>query len=228
MPRSAIVTNYAFTATNGTNVSALNSGSDWTEQNANNGQLRVNPDAGGSTANLYGNEFANFADCCYKGTGVGSFTTNQYAEVTLGGAVGGNNDKIGIALLDNGGGFSAFSAYRIYLFDTSTGSTNEAVIDRIINGTVTNLATFTNLTWSVGDKLSCEVTITGGNPTLQIYQDTGSGPVAVGTPTTDTGGLTSGVPGVTGAKSTGLMLGGPWTAGNLVAPPPSAVIAWIV
>lgn len=219
MSRTAIVSAYVFTATNGTNVSALNSGADWVEQNANTAQLRVNPDANGGTPNEFGNEFSGFADCCWKGTGVGSFTANQYFELTIDGTLS-NNDSVGGALLNNGGAFGAFSAYRVYLASTTNGTTNGVFIDRIINGTVVNIGSVLVTgfgAWAAGNKLSCEVVVTAGTPTFQIYQDTGSGPTAYGAPMTDSaaGKLSTGVPGLTGAKSAGLMLGGPWTAGIL-------------
>lgn len=211
MSRSYVVTNYAFTATDGTVVSTLDSGADWVEQNNNTAVVKVISD-------LYHVPYTGIADCSYKGTGSGSITANQFVEVTLTGAFG-QNDAVGINVLDSGGAYNAFSAYRCYL--ASLVSSPAVFVDRIVNGTSTNIVSYPLATygaWATGNKLSIEVTIVAGTPTFQIYQDTGSGPVAYGPSFTDSSGgkLTTGLPGVCGASSADALRGGPWSAGNVI------------
>jgi hypothetical protein len=219
MSRSPIVTGYTFPGTSGTHLSTINGGADWIEQNAGaTGWLEVDG------SNHYNNPYTNFADCCYQGTGAGSFTANQYFSVTLNGNVTtASTDALGGSVLNNGGSYTSLKCYRIYYIETNV-STPSVKCDRAgASGAATNIVSYlcsTYGTWAAGNKLSCEVTIAGGVPTFQIYQDTGSGPVAYGASFSDSGGsqLTSGTPGVTGTAGSGDITAGPWEAGILVAP----------
>src|SRR6185437_13190633 len=88
--------------------------------------------------------------------------------------------------------------------------------DRVINGARTNVVSFAQ-TCAAGDKFSAEVAISGGSPTVQLYRDTGGGPVAIGSPYTDTSGsqLVTGVVGIFGSEFGNSMFGGPFEAGNV-------------
>jgi hypothetical protein len=219
MSRSPIVSGYTFPGTSGGLVSALNGGADWIEQNNSDGVLQVN----GSSE--YMNPYTNFADCCYQGSGTSSFTSNQYFSVTLNGTInGGSSDLVGGNLLNNGGSYTTLKCYRIYYAES--GGSASVKCDRAgASGASTNLvsyATGTYGTWASGYKLSCEVTISGGVPTFQIYRDSGGGAVAYGASFSDSGGsqYTSGTPGVSATTSSSEIAGGPWEAGNLIAAPP--------
>jgi len=212
MSRTPVVSGYAFTAADGTNVSALNSGNDWVEQNGSNSQLRV-------ITNLFHSAFGPFSDCAWKGAGVVTITGNQYFELTITASAFHNNDQMGGSLLNNSGAFGSHSMYRVYLAD---GSPQTVEIDRVVNGTPTSILVVTANgstlpNWATGNKLSCEVQIVAGSPVFQIYQDTGSGPVAYGSPVTDSNAAkrTSGVFGITAATSADTLRGGPYTAGNI-------------
>jgi hypothetical protein len=204
MSRTAIVSAYAFTAADGTNVAALNSGNDWWEQNASNGQLRVK-------TNAFQNAFANMADCCTKATG---FTTDQYFKVQLNGTTGGNGDKCGGSLLNNGDlthGFNAFSAYRIYYDDTA--GVQGVTCEKIVNGTITALGTKIIGAFTAADFLECEATTSGGVVTFTVYKNGAS----IGTRTDSTSILTTGKPGICGLIAGTTILGDNWEAGNVTA-----------
>lgn len=199
MGRTVIVSAYPFTAADGTNVSALNSSNDWVEQNASNGQLRI-------VSNGYQNAFGNMADNSWKGAG--SFTTDQYFSVKLVGTFGGN-DKVGGSVLNNGGAFGSFSAYRVYYFD-STGTAG-IVVEKIVNGTVTAVGTQLNVTLATGDTLECEATTSGGVVTFTLYKNG----ISQGTRSDSSSILTTGKPGICGLISGAQIRGDDWEAGNV-------------
>lgn len=201
MTRTVVVSAYPFTAADGTNVSVLNSSGDWVEQNASNGQLRI-------ATNAFQNAFGNMADCSWKGAG--SFTTDQYFSFKILGSFS-SNDKIGGSLLNNGGAFGSFSAYRIYFFD-STGTAG-IVVEKIVNGTVTAVGTQLNTTFASGDTLECEATTSGGTVTFTIYKNG----VSLGTRTDSSSILTTGKPGICGLIASALLRGDDWEAGNVTA-----------
>ncbi|MGH8259689.1 MAG: hypothetical protein ACREUG_08360 [Steroidobacteraceae bacterium] len=131
MTRVAVVSSYAFTGTSGTQISSLNGGADWADDNSLNGDLQC---AGAGDFHCAYNAECG---CSYKGAGAGSITTSQYAEVTLDGSYNGDGDRIGVCLLHNGGNNSTASKYDCYYYDgTSASSIN---IDRVIGGVRTNV-----------------------------------------------------------------------------------------
>jgi hypothetical protein len=210
MTRTAIVTAYAFTGSDGTNISALNGSADWTEQNASNGQLRVK-------TNAFQNAFGNMADCSWKGAG--SFTVDQYFKVQLNGTTASNGDKLGGSVLNNGGGFGSFSAYRCY-YDDASGA-NGVTCEKIVNGTVTALGAKISTSFTTGDFLECEATTSGGTVTLTVYKNG----VSLGTRTDSSSILTTGKPGICGLIAGTTILGDNWEAGTVTAGTAIAPIA---
>ncbi len=202
MGRTVIVAAYPFTGTDGTNVSALNSSNDWVEQNASNGQLRI-------VSNGFQNAFANMADCSWKGAG--SFTADQYFSIKIIGTFS-SNDKIGGSLLNNGGAFGSFSAYRIYFFD-STGTAG-AVVEKMVNaGPPTGVGTQLNMSLASGDTFECEATTAAGTVTFTIYKNG----VSQGTRSDSTSILTTGKPGICGLISAAGLRGDDAELGNVTA-----------
>jgi|SRR6185436_14593788 len=201
MTRTVVVSAYPFTAADGTNVSVLNSSGDWVEQNASNGQLRI-------ATNGFQNAFGNMADCSWKGAG--SFTVDQYFSLKILGSFS-SNDKIGGSLLNNGGAFGSFSAYRIYFFD-STGTAG-IVVEKIVNGTVTAIGAQLNTTFASGDTLECEATTVSTTVTFTIYKNG----VSLGTRSDSSSILTTGKPGICGLIASALLRGDDWEAGNVTA-----------
>lgn len=206
MSRTVIVSAQPFTDTNGNNVSALNSGNDWAEQNGTTGQLRID-------TNAYATPHSNMSDCCWKGAG--SFTTDQYFKVQLL-RINTQADYVGGSLLNSGGALGAFSAYRCYYHDVS--GAQVVVCEKIVNGTVTALGTSISATFVSNDYLECEATTSGGVVTLTVYK-TG---VVIGSRTDSSSILTSGKPGICAQIGAGIslstqILGDNWEAGNLTS-----------
>jgi hypothetical protein len=196
--RSVVVTKN-FTGTDGDNLSA---DSDWLEQNAFDSQLRV-------ISNGFHSAFTNVADVMYQGASAGSITDDQYVQVTVLGNLT-QSDWIGINLRNSGGDHSTIDNYRVY-----HDGNGHVKVDKVVNASATNLASITQA-FTSGDKLSAEAT-GSSTTTIRVYQDTGSGPVQIGSDVTDSSSpLTTGGVGVTGKQFADTERGDDFEAGNVV------------
>lgn len=189
--RTSVATS-TFTGTNGNDVASF------TQTNGSDGAIRYD-------TNKYENPFTGFADAYWSGAG--TFTNDQYATAVVTGLSNpGGNNAVGIVLrcsTDTGAGRDC---YRIYVYEDSTTAIK---IDKVVNGTVTNLATTSVGAFANGDTVEGEVEGT----TLRAYRNG----VQVGTDITDSA-LTTGKPGVCGVLGFGPgLFGDDWVGGNLTA-----------
>lgn len=144
------------------------------------------------------NSYANLSGCRAKGT----FSVDQYSEITIGGSLGGN-DKVGLLLRSSTDASPAEDCYRVYLVE-GTG----IVVARVVNGTETALSgsPVTGPTWAVGDKLSAEVTGVGATVTLKVFRTPSGGSIGqIGSDFADTNAarILTGNPGICAAASGG-------------------------
>ncbi len=205
MARTRIAGPDLFTGTDGTPLSSYSA--NWLDQNGVDGQLVLN-------TNAYVNAYSNVADCCWDG--VGTFTSDQYAEVTLEGTWSGSDiDMIGINLSNNGGDYSTRTMYRVG-YTPSTGGIQVTKI--VSNGAPSNIGAVITQAFSSGDKFSAERVTNGADVDIRVYRTPSGGSLTLlATRTDSTSPLSGGKAGVCGIGSTLLLRGTDWEAGNVTA-----------
>ncbi len=175
-------------------------GSDWAQLNTNDGELEIISNA----------VHAPYSNMVYaRWVGAGTFDDDQYAEVVMSGFAS-NNDRLGVAVRCSADTNATRDAYLFYVHDN--GGTPAWRLDKVVNGTTTNLANST-AAFVATDLLSMEVEGT----TIRVYRNS----TQLGSDVTDSA-LATGKPGVCGYQSGGGLRLDDWTGGDITAGAPTA------
>lgn len=176
-------------------------GSDWAQLNSGFGSISITSnEAVGTTANWPNGPVARWV-------GSGTFTDDQYAKVVL--------QQFGFqtqayvhgvacrASADTAGDRDFY--YAVLKHNAGTATSKIAAVGKMVNGTATELATTTGISWAEGDTIELEVEGTD----LRVYRN-GSEITALASTDSD---LASGQPGI--IASNGVAYADDWEAGNL-------------
>lgn len=208
MPRSPVSTQAFPGALSAGNLASVDS-TNWLELDGFGGFVRVETAAPAGISN----NFLAGSMCRHKGT----YSADQYAEITVSGVSGGVTDSNGIGLRCGTDTSPNDDGYVIYLVEN-----NSVTVARRTNGSQAALTTgtspITGITWGTGDKLSAEVEGTGATVTIRVYRTPSGGSLTlIGTFTdTDAGRFTSGNPAILRAE-TGSSRITAWEAGDVTA-----------
>jgi hypothetical protein len=209
--RTLVVGPDNFTGTTNTHIGTYSA--NWFEQDdgGGNGTIIIKNNGYTSTGGT--------TDAAWQGTG--SFTDDQYFEITLPASWGPSDaDRIGGTLRDNGAFRGSRNMYRVF-FCPSLGGVR---VDKVVADVVTTISTVLSATFATGDKFSAEAVTNGANVDIKIYKDTGSGPSLLGTRTDTSSVLTGGKPGITAFQSAGSLIGDDFTSGNVTSGPAAGLL----
>lgn len=201
MARSPIATS-AFTGTDS------NPPIDFTALNAGDGQLTIDTNRVESTTS-FGSTDANDS----RWTGSGTFTAEQYAKITVTGISNpGGINKMGVILRASADTGAGRDLYRVYYLEDNTSA---IVIQKILDGTPTQLDSTNVGTFANGDTVEGEIEEITGTTTIRSYHNG----ALIATVTDTSSPITAtGAPGVCGAVGFGPgLFGDDWEAGNLAA-----------
>lgn len=190
---------YTFTLTAG--HLSVQDGTNWEEQDAFTGYVEA-------LGTKFGTNYDAQSECYWKGT----FSENQYAQITLTVGAGGADDAAGVCLRSSGSkSGSNLQCYRVIARPYGSG------VIRVVKvsgggteGTPTDIAQAT----TTGDVLAAECVTNGGNAVITVYLN-GS---PLGTTFTDSSSpYTTGNPGVSARGAIQLVLGDDFVAGDVTA-----------
>lgn len=199
MARTSIATS-AFTGTNNTEPAGF------TALNSGDGALTIDTNRIESSTS-FGSTDANDS----RWTGAGTFTANQYAKITVTGISNpGGINKMGVVLRASADTGTGRDLYRVYYLEDNTSA---IVIQKILNGTPTQLNSTNVGAFANGDTVEGEIEEITGTTTIRSYRNG----TLVATVTDTTSPITAiGAPGICGGIGFGPgLFGDDWEAGNL-------------
>jgi hypothetical protein len=172
----------------------------FTQLNPNWGSIEISTDVFTASASNGSNEAAAVW------SGSGSFTNDQYAEITIGGLAFLSADfAMGVICRASTDQNGARDFYFAYVAADSGGPNYTTVLGKVVNGTRTVLHSASNA-WANGDEISLETEGT----TVRLCKNT----VALGGSFTQTdSSLSTGNPGIVANGS--ILTGDDWVGGNL-------------
>lgn len=181
-------------------------GSNWTDLDNNNGQIRVVTGKGVNNA---------FSANSTMRRSAGTYSADQYVEGTLAGITGTlSGQRVGVCVRCSADASPGQDAYIIYVDEIDTQS---LVIARINNDTVTVLATQAGTSIISGDKISLEVSGVGATVTLNGFINTTVQASLTNVADSSASRLTAaGRPGVFGHTSGAVNIGA-WEGGDVTA-----------
>lgn len=171
------------------NFNRASLGANWKQQNTVDGAITIygSARANGANAHVASNRMIAVWD------GAGSFANDQYSAYILGGlSFLSNQYGVGAAVRSNGLTDGSRSYYEVVVYADSSGPNYQTDVNKMVNGTVTNLVSSTTPTWANGDEVSLEVVGT----TLTVKKN---GVALGGVYTLTDSSLASGKPGLSGS-----------------------------